>query len=279
MKCILAVADGGAALGSVVQTAGFLAGLAQAHVDVLHVRDAASLGRGSAAIASPTGGETAVPILMTRNEAALASRAAAAHACYDQLKSGMPQSRFIDVEGAEASVVAAYGRVSDLIVVGRPGTDQLKPEPPHVQAAIFDSARPVLVAPPGWHAAPIHVAVVAWNGSAQAARALGYAVPLLRHCAKVTVLSVGTEVQRPDAAPVVGYLARHGIQAAETGIDVGSGSARSRGRALINHANSAKADLLVMGAYGRIGLLRFLGLGGATGKVITSCPVPVLLAH
>lgn len=279
MKCILAVADGGGALGSVVQTAGFLAGLARAHVDVLHARDAVSLGRGSALIASPPGGETAVPMLMTKKEAELARRAATARACYDHLKGGMPQSRFIDVEGAEASVVAAYGRVSDLIVVGRPGTDDFKPEPPHVQAAIFDTARPVLVAPPAWHPAPLQSAIVAWNGSAQAARALGYAVPLLQHCAKVTILSVGTEPQRPDTAPVVGYLARHGIQASEAGIDVGSGSARSRGRAMINHANSAKADLLVMGAYGRVGLLRFLGLGGATGKVITSCPVPVLLAH
>jgi nucleotide-binding universal stress UspA family protein len=39
------------------------------------------------------------------------------------------------------------------------------------------------------------------------------------------------------------------------------------------------ADLLVMGAYGEQGLLRFLGLGGATGKVIAACRVPVLLAR
>jgi len=26
-------------------------------------------------------------------------------------------------------------------------------------------------------------------------------------------------------------------------------------------------------------MLRFLGLGGATGKVITGCPVPVLMSH
>ena len=39
------------------------------------------------------------------------------------------------------------------------------------------------------------------------------------------------------------------------------------------------ADLLVMGAYGHGGLTNFLGLGGATAKVISSCPVPLLLAH
>jgi nucleotide-binding universal stress UspA family protein len=34
-----------------------------------------------------------------------------------------------------------------------------------------------------------------------------------------------------------------------------------------------------MGAYGSAGMLRFLGLGGATGKVITACKVPVFLAR
>jgi nucleotide-binding universal stress UspA family protein len=39
------------------------------------------------------------------------------------------------------------------------------------------------------------------------------------------------------------------------------------------------AGLLVMGAQGHGGLSNFLGMGGATAKVIASCPVPLLLAH
>ena len=39
------------------------------------------------------------------------------------------------------------------------------------------------------------------------------------------------------------------------------------------------ADLLVMGAYGRGQVMSFLGLGGATGKVISSSRVPLLMAH
>jgi nucleotide-binding universal stress UspA family protein len=37
--------------------------------------------------------------------------------------------------------------------------------------------------------------------------------------------------------------------------------------------------MVVMGAYGHGQLSNFLGLGGATAKVITSCPLPLLLAH
>jgi len=62
-------------------------------------------------------------------------------------------------------------------------------------------------------------------------------------------------------------------------LDVGAVSGRLRGRALRDYAKDTKADLLVMGGYGHGQLTNFLGLGGATAKVIASCPVPLLLAH
>ncbi|MBV8411528.1 MAG: universal stress protein, partial [Alphaproteobacteria bacterium] len=62
-------------------------------------------------------------------------------------------------------------------------------------------------------------------------------------------------------------------------VDHGEVSGRARGRALIAYAKDRGADLLVMGAYGHGQLSNFLGLGGATAKVISSCPVPLLLAH
>ena len=49
----------------------------------------------------------------------------------------------------------AAREISDVVVVGRPGSDASKPEPPHVRAAIFDTARPVLVVPPNWEPRPI----------------------------------------------------------------------------------------------------------------------------
>jgi nucleotide-binding universal stress UspA family protein len=74
-------------------------------------------------------------------------------------------------------------------------------------------------------------------------------------------------------------LARHGINATIDAIDPGAGSGRARGRALLGYTHDKKADMLVMGAYGRGQVLSFLGLGGATGKVISSCRVPLLMAH
>jgi len=264
MKAVLAVADGGAALEATIRTAGHLAQLAQGQLDVLHVRDALSL-HGRLADAALTDGGT--DMVMEASQRSDDARAVTARSAFDQLAAGMPQARFLDRQGDEASMVAAWGRVSDVIVVGRPGSDAAKPEPPHVRAAIFDSARPV------------NHALVTWNGSAQAARAAGYAVPLLARAGKVTVLSVGPVGKRAPTSFVVAYLARHGVTATSAEFDAGTGSARARGRALLGQVDALGADLLVMGAYGEQGLLRFLGLGGATGKGLESCNGPVLLAR
>lgn len=259
MKCVLAVADGGTALEAVIQVAGQMAALCKGQLDVLHVRDPLTLYGG--AMAGAASGAGAVPILMEKSQAEIAARAVIARKAYDKLAASLPQSRFIELDGNEANAVAAYGRLSDLVVLGRPGADDAKPEPGYVQSAIFDAGRPVMIVPPQWKPAKIGHAVVAWNASTQSARALGYAIPVLQHAAKVTILSVGKDKERPKTGPVADYLARHSIKAGEAGFDAGSGSARSRGRALVNYATTVDAQLLVMGAYGQAGMLRFLGLG------------------
>jgi nucleotide-binding universal stress UspA family protein len=276
MKAVLAVADGGPALEATIRAASHIATLTQGQLDVLHVRDALSLqARYEGAALSDSGSD----MVMAANQRADDARASIAREAYDRLAAGVPQARFLDRQGDEAGMVAAWGRVSDVVVVGRPGSDASKPEPPHVRAAIFDTARPVLVVPPGWEPRAIEHALVTWNGSAQASRALGYAMPLLAHAARTTVLSVGPPGERAPTSFAVAYLARHGVSATGAEFDAGTGSARARGRALLSQVATLHADLVVMGAYGEQGLLRFLGLGGATAKVIAACKVPVLLAR
>ena len=132
---------------------------------------------------------------------------------------------------------------------------------------------------PNAGAAPISSVVVAWNGSAQAARAVGYALPFLAKAGAVTIVVAGTKPDEVGTPLLVRNLGRHGVTASVETMDAGAVSGRARGRALLDYAREKKADLLVMGAYGHGGLTNFLGLGGATAKVISSCPVPLLLAH
>lgn len=276
MKNVLAVADGGPTLDATISAAVYLATLVDGQLDVLHVRDAASLVSKLAVSAPPKGRD---PIVIEDSQSTVAERAARAHQAFDALAKQMPRAEFIDRDGNEATVVVELGRVSDVLVVGRPGVDERKPEPAYVGAAIYESARPIMVVPPSWRPGEFKRALIAWNGSAQAARALGYAIPVLKQVPNVTVLSVGTEDARAPTEPALRYLARHGIDAGSATFDAGTGSARERGRTLLHHVGALGADLMVMGAYGEGGVLSFLGLGGATGKIITASKVPVLMAR
>ena len=178
-----------------------------------------------------------------------------------------------DVEGANLEQLVKLGRFADLLVIGRPGTDPDNIAPETVQAALYECARPVLIAPPRLEKQTLSSIVVAWNGSRQAARAVDYAMPFLEKAARVTVVASG------ESAGLSTWFARHGVKAEVTASDHHDLSGRARGRALIDLARAQGAELLVMGAYGHGGLSNFLGLGGATAKVISSCPVPLLLAH
>ena len=70
----------------------------------------------------------------------------------------------------------------------------------------MDTGRPALVVPPAWAGTlPPKRALVAWDGSREAARAAGDAVPLLQTAEDVVVLTVDAHrrrrpVQRPVRA-------------------------------------------------------------------------------
>ena len=136
-----------------------------------------------------------------------------------------------------------------------------------------------MIAPPNPGSGPFASVIVAWNGSFQAARAIEYALPVLAKATQITILVVGGTADDVGAPYLARNLGRHGLKTAIDAIDPGAVSGRARGRALLDYTHGKGADLLVMGAYGRGQVLSFLGLGGATGKVISSCRVPLLMAH
>jgi nucleotide-binding universal stress UspA family protein len=170
------------------------------------------------------------------------------------------------------------GRRSDLLLAARPG-DPPNLAPDTVRVAIHDCARAVLVAPPRPSVGAFRSVIVAWNGSVQAARAVRFAMPLLAKADEITILIAGRKPEDVRADLLARNLDRRHLRATIASIDPGLVSSRARGRALLGYTHDAEADLLVMGAYGGGRLATFLGVGGATGKVISSCRVPVLVAN
>src|SRR5262245_31001230 len=271
-KSILAVSEGGPDATMSFTLAARVAGLFDGTVDALHL----PVGPAGGMIGGLAMSGEAMPLIMNLDDERLEERTKESERAYKELVEPVKSATYTAAKTATLDAMVAMGRCSDVLVLGRPGADPENVAPATVEAAIYECARAVVIAPPEAGSGPFGSVVVAWNGSFQAARALEYAMPFLEKAAKVTILVVGSKPDDVGASYLARNLGRNGIKA---GIDAGAVSGRSRGRALLGYTHDNKADLLVMGAYGRGQVLSFLGLGGATGKVISSCRVPLLMAH
>src|SRR5262249_40030458 len=103
-------------------------------------------------------------------------------------------------------------RLTDASIVAAP-SDASAVELDLVEALLMSSGGPVLIVPRRWsRGAAIKNVVVAWDGSASAARAVRDAVPLLSQAAAVEVVSVSGEkdlAHEVPAAEIAVQIARH----------------------------------------------------------------------
>ena len=179
--------------------------------------------------------------------------------------------------------VQLNARYSDLVVIGqrdRDTDDETGIAPGFVDELALSCGRPVLLVPyAGRYSDTGKRALVAWNASAEAARAVADALPLLSLAERVDVVvfdagSSGDHGEEPGADAAL-YLARHGVKAtvseySSPHVDVGS--------QILSRAADTAADLIVMGAYGH-SRMRELVLGGVTRTLLESMTAPVLMSR
>jgi nucleotide-binding universal stress UspA family protein len=172
--------------------------------------------------------------------------------------------------------VGSYGRVFDIVVLARPGEEWQSPSMVTLESALFESGRPVLIAPPtSPRSLGTHV-LIAWNRSTEQARATAFAMPLLRLAERVTILTVeGSTVAGPSGAEMARSLALHGIAADTITIAPGKVSA---GETILKKAAELGCDLIVKGAYTQ-SRLRQMIFGGTTRHILANAKLPVLMAH
>ena len=127
---------------------------------------------------------------------------------------------------------------------------------------------------------PPRRAMIAWDGSREAARATSDALPLLRMAEQVLVLVLDAHDVGGRAGGQPGSEPR-GPPAPARGQ---GGAAPSRERRHQHRSGAARAgreeaaDLLVMGGYGH-SRLREMMLGGTTRSILEHMTVPVLFSH
>ena len=186
----------------------------------------------------------------------------------------LPSVRFLDVTGRRDEVVAAHSRLSDLIVFGESATGIAGGTA--LEAAMMSAGRPVLIAPKATHAPVGGAVAIAWDESAEAARAVTAAIPFLEKARKVTILCVGSKELDPGpGSTLADYLALHGVVADVHLVDA---QGRAAGEVLLETAEKSKTDLLVMGGYSHSRLLEFI-IGGVTQHIRSHATIPVLMAH
>jgi nucleotide-binding universal stress UspA family protein len=174
------------------------------------------------------------------------------------------------------ALLVEYARLRDLTIVPVPESyDQW-----YAEAIIFESGRPTLVLPEKPRAKPfdLKTAVVAWDCSRAAARAIADAIPVLEKAREVRIVTVTSEKvidSKHSAEELARNLSRHGIDVV---LDKEDAAGRTVGEVLVTYLASCKADILVMGAYGHSRFREFV-LGGATRSLLSKPPIPILFSH
>ena len=173
--------------------------------------------------------------------------------------------------------VGSYGRVFDMIVLARPGDEWQSPSMITLESALFESGRPVLIAPPASPRSLGTNILVAWNNSTEQARTMADAMPILRLADRITILTVeGATVAGPNGEQMARSLKLNGI-AADT-VTIKPAGKRSAGETILAKADELGCDLIVKGAYTQ-SRLRQMIFGGTTRHILASAKLPVLMAH
>lgn len=180
--------------------------------------------------------------------------------------------------GGAADRFAHMARAYDLSVVGQIEPDGSPAEDLILEAALFNSGRPVLVVP-YIQKEPIQLGrvMLCWDGSRNAARAFADAMPLLERAKTLDVITIATADRRNElpGADIAHHLARHGINVELKRIVAPDSDVANT---ILSYAADSSADLIVMGGYGHSRLREFV-LGGVTRSMLSTLTVPTLMSH
>lgn len=196
----------------------------------------------------------------------------------DRLKvEGVPFS-WRQIDGDIGDVLVSEASLADIVVMSQPGADRGEGRPVYQKVGeVAVAARPPVLCMPVTDTAfdPGGTAIVAWNGSFEAANALHFALPLLCRAAQVRLVEVCRDASRFPSTRAAEYLSRHDIHAE---IQLAEADSDGTAATLARIARDAGAAYLVMGAYGH-SRLREIVFGGVTRHLISHCETPLLMAH
>ena len=272
IKSVVALADGND-LHSVLSAAVSLTARLSGRLDVLHITadpyEMIPIG-----VEGMTG--DMIEEITDVAKKAIEERRVQAKAEYDRVCASSGQSvHWKEVVGRSAQMLSIASRFADLLVLAQPEKNSPATLFDAVDAAMFETGRPLVLIPAGVSSVIGNRVMIAWNGSTQAALAVTAALPLLHLAGQVDIVQIGDIGKDAPASELALYLSLHGIKTETHAIDLGI---RDIGGALIDAAERFESDLIVMGAYGH-SRFRERILGGATRGLLADSPWPLFMMH
>lgn len=174
------------------------------------------------------------------------------------------------------SGLGCLARVYDLTVIGRPSVEHGGARMTTLEAVLFDSGRPILIAPPQAATGLGKNVVISWNCSTEAARTLAFAMPFLHKADKVSVLTIEEAVVTgPSGEEICANLSANGIEASNY---VVSAKSHKPGAVILAESANLGCDLLIKSAYTQ-SRLRQMIFGGATNHILYHANLPVFMAN
>lgn len=185
---------------------------------------------------------------------------------------------WVQLDGPAAEHLIRKSGLADVVILGC--SEQYGDRPSRLAGdVILRSQTPVLVVPPTASGLDCDgTAIVAWDGSPEASRALRAARPLLERANSVVLATVEEWSARTmDLPPTEGaeYLSRHGVSCEMVELFPDN---RSVSEVLSSAASARAADYLVMGAYGHMRLIETVW-GGVSQSLLRHPPLPVFACH
>lgn len=174
----------------------------------------------------------------------------------------------------------ANARSVDLVLVAQPSPTADAPTA-DVETLIFDSGRPVLIAPfKGALLSSFKRVLIAWNSSREASRAVFDALPFILAAEENEILVVNPEDNPARPADRAGEgiaatLRRHGANVSVTRQEAGG---RGIDEVIERRVAEKSVDLVVLGAYSHSRLREFL-FGGVTRSVLKSMSVTTFMSR
>jgi nucleotide-binding universal stress UspA family protein len=278
IKAILVPVIGQRQGPSAIEAAFYLGAVFDAHVEGLHVLP--DPGAAVPYVSEGMSGDMIQQICDATEKEGLA-RSKRAETLFHQVREqhgvGMgPKASWQVLQGQEDLVISAQSRNADVTVINQPNAVLGEEYLTILEGVVFQSGRPSIVVPPAKSTDFGGTVAIAWNGSAQASRAVASALPFLTRARQIVLLQAGGLSENiPSADDVVAYLGLHGFEAKAVAV---SSEGEKIAEALLRSAVEAGADLMVMGAFTH-SRWREMILGGVTRYMLDNAAIPILMSH